>query len=135
AVLLFAAALAVATGTFFGMFPAWHSTRTELVTAIRANAGQISGARAAARFRASLVTVQIALATALLIAAGLFMKSLVNVSRVDLGVHVDNVVTFGISPERSGYDSTHAVLLYARVEAAVRAIPGVDGVTTSTVAP
>ncbi|OLC72545.1 MAG: hypothetical protein AUH78_15845, partial [Gemmatimonadetes bacterium 13_1_40CM_4_69_8] len=133
AVLLFAAALAVATGIFFGMFPAWHSTRTELVTAIRANAGQISGARAAARFRASLVTVQIALATALLIAAGLFMKSLVNITRVELGVHVDNVVTFGVSPERSGYDSTHALLLYDRVEEALAAIPGVDGVTSSRV--
>src|SRR3989442_10858343 len=64
-------------GIFFGMFPAWHSTRTELVTAIRANAGQISGARAAARFGASLATEQIALATALLLAAGLFMNSLV----------------------------------------------------------
>ena len=127
AVLLFAAALAVATGIVFGMFPAWHSTRTELVTVIRANAGQISGARSAARFRASLVTVQIALATSLLIAAGLFVKSLVNVTHVDLGVHVEHVVTFSISPERSGYDSTRALLLYGRVEDALAAIPGVDG--------
>src|SRR5439155_568489 len=85
-VLLFAGAIALATGIGFGVFPAWHSTRTELVTAIRANAGQISGARGAARFRSSLVTVQIALATTLLIAAGLFVKSLVNVTRVDLGM-------------------------------------------------
>src|SRR3989454_473444 len=62
-VLVFAALLALATGIVFGVFPAWHSTRTELVTTIRANAGQISGARSAARFRSSLVTVQIALAT------------------------------------------------------------------------
>src|SRR5207249_798459 len=83
--------------------------RTELVTAIRANAGQISGARSAARFRASLVTAQLALATTLLIAAGLFLKSLVNVTRVDLGVHVVDVVTFSIAPERSGYDSARAL--------------------------
>jgi putative ABC transport system permease protein len=133
AVLVFAAALALATGIVFGMFPAWHSTRTELVTAIRANAGQISGARGAARFRSSLVTVQIALATTLLIAAGLFLKSLVNVTRVDLGVHVDDVVTFSIAPERSGYDSTRALLLYGRVEDEVGAVPGVSGVTSSMV--
>src|SRR5438309_1248589 len=48
-VLVFAALLALATGIVFGVFPAWHSTRTELVTTIRANAGQISGARSAAR--------------------------------------------------------------------------------------
>ena len=132
-VLLFAGAIALATGIGFGVFPAWHSTRTELVTAIRANAGQISGARGAARFRSSLVTVQIALATTLLIAAGLFVKSLVNVTRVDLGMRVDHVVTFRIAPERSGYDSARALLLYDRVEDAVGTIPGVKAVSSSTV--
>ena len=48
------------------------------------------------------MTVQIALATSLLVGAGLFMKSLMNVARVELGVRVDNVVTFGISPDRTG---------------------------------
>ena len=133
AVLLFAAVLAVGTGLVFGMFPAWHSTRSELVTTIRSNAGQISGARSAARFRGSLVTVQISLAMALLIAAGLFMKSLMNVSRVDLGVRVDDVVTFALSPERSGYDSTRALQLYARVEDAMSALPGVHSVSSSLV--
>jgi putative ABC transport system permease protein len=133
AVLYATAALAVATGLIFGMFPAWHSTRSELVTTIRANAGQISGARSAARFRSSLATIQIALAMSLLIAAGLFMKSLVNVSRVDLGVHIDSIVTFGLSPERSGYDSSRAIQVYNRVEEAMAAIPGVDRVTSALV--
>jgi len=133
AVLVFAGVLAIATGLVFGMFPAWHSTRGELVTTIRANAGQISGSRSAARFRGALVTVQIALAMSLLIAAGLFMKSLVNVSRVDLGVRIDSVITFGLYPEQSGYDSTRALQLYARVEEAVAALPGVNGVSGSLV--
>ena len=83
-----------ATGFLFGLFPALHSTRPDLVVDDRAQAGQPSGARAASRFRTTLVTVQIALSMALLIAAGLFIKSLMNVSRVDLGVNVENVVTF-----------------------------------------
>src|SRR5207249_8788207 len=66
--------------------------------------------------RSSDLTAQLALATTLLIAAGLFLKSLVNVTRVDLGVHVVDVVTFSIAPERSGYDSARALLLYGRVE-------------------
>src|SRR5213082_1198584 len=132
-VLVFAAALAIAAGIVSGMFPSWLSTRTELVTTIRANAGQISGTRSAARFRASLVTVQLALATTLLIAAGLVVKSLVNVTRVDLGMRVDSVVTFSLTPERSGYDSTRALLLYDRVEDEIRALPGVTGVTSSMV--
>ena len=133
ALLLFTGALAIATGLVFGMFPAWHSTRSELVTTIRSNAGQILGARSAARFRSSLVTVQISLAMTLLIAAGLFMKSLVNVTRVDLGVRIDSVVTFSLAPERSGYDSTRALQLYGQVEEALAAIPGVNGVSSSSV--
>ena len=132
-VLVFAALLSVGTGLLFGMFPALHSTRADLVTTIRGNAGQIAGHRGAARFRATLVTVQIALATSLLIAAGLFMKSLLNVSHVDLGVRIDDVVTFGISPDRSGYDSTRSRQLFERVEEELRTIPGVTGVTASMV--
>ena len=132
-VLGFTAALAVGTGLAFGLFPALHSTRSNLVDAIRANAAQISGHRAAARFRSSLVTAQIALASALLICAGLFLKSLDNVARVDLGVRVDDVVTFGIEPEKSGYDSTRAMQLYQQVEEELARLPGVTGVTSSLV--
>jgi predicted permease len=133
AVLLFTAVLAIATGIAFGLFPALHSTRSNLIDAIRANAGQISGHRGAARFRSGLVTAQIALATGLLICAGLFLKSLVNVTRVDLGVRVDDVVTFYLSPERSGYDSTRSALLFQQLENELARLPGVTGVTSSLV--
>ena len=133
AVLGFTAVLAVLTGILFGLFPALHSTRSNLIDAIRANAGQISGHRGAARFRAALVTVQIALATGLLICAGLFLKSLVNVTRVDLGVRIDDVVTFSISPARSGYDSTRSSLLFQQVEDELARLPGVTGVTSDMV--
>ncbi len=132
-VMAFTAALAVITGLVFGLFPALHSTRSDLITSIRAGAGQIAGARKAQRFRASLVTVQIAMATALLVSAGLFLKSLVNVTRVDLGVKVDDVVTFRISPDQSGYDSTGFLNLYQRVDEQLRALPQVTGVTMSMV--
>jgi predicted permease len=129
----FAGALSLGTGLLFGLFPALHSTRPDLVTALRNNSGKLSGTRAAARFRTSLVTAQIALSMALLSSAGLFIKSLRNVSRVELGLKVDDVVTFGISPRLSGYDTTRAMLLYARVEEELAAIPGVTGVTASLV--
>jgi len=132
-VVLFAAAMSLGTGLLFGMFPALHSTRPDLVTTLRANAGQPAGARAAARFRTSLVTAQIALSMALLISAGLFIRSLVNVSRVDLGLEVDHVVTFGISPELSGYTPARARQLFERVEEEMGSLPGVTGVTASRV--
>ncbi len=133
-VVMFSALLAVITGILFGMFPALHSTRADLITVIRAGAGQMTGGRAASRFRTSLVTVQIALSMALLIAAGLFLKSLNNVSRVDLGLRLENVSTFSVSPGRNGYDSTRTLVLLNRAEEALAAIPGVTGVTSSLVA-
>jgi len=132
-VVAFAAALAIATGMVFGMFPALHSTRSDLITVIRAGAGQITGGKSAARFRNGLVTVQIALSMMLLICAGLFLKSLVNVSRVDLGVRVEQVVTFGVVPERNAYDSTRSKALFERIESELSAIPGVTAVTSSVV--
>jgi predicted permease len=79
------------------------------------------------------VTSQIALSMALLIFAGLFIKSLANVARVDLGIRIENVVTFRISPIRNGYDSTRSKNLFARVEEELAATPGVSGVTAGLV--
>ncbi|CAN5719184.1 ABC transporter permease [soil metagenome] len=132
-VVLFAGALALLTGLLFGLFPALQSTRPDLLTTIRANAGNITITRAAARFRTSLVTAQIALSMALLITAGLFLKSLVNISRVDLGLTTENVVTFAVSPQLSGYESERAQILLQRLEEELAAIPGVSHVTTSMV--
>ena len=132
-VLLFTGFISLATGFLFGVVPALQSTRPDLVTELRNNSGKLAGSRTAARFRASLVTAQIALSMALLIAAGLFIKSLRNISRVDLGVNIDNMVTFGISPARSGYDSTRALQLYGRVEEVLGSLPGVSAVTSSGV--
>ena len=131
-VLVFTAAVSLATGLLFGLAPALASTRPDLVTELRNNSGRLAGGRGAARFRTSLVTAQIALSMALLISAGLFIESLRHISRVNLGITIENVVQFGISPARSGYDSVRTAALYDRVEQALAALPGVTGVTSST---
>jgi predicted permease len=132
-VMLFAAALAIGTGVLFGLFPALHSTRPDLMSALKGQSGQPSGARSASRFRTSLATAQIALSMALLVSAGLFTRSLFNISRIDLGLHADNVVTFQISPARNGYKVEQSRQLFERVEDELGALPGVSGVTSSTV--
>jgi predicted permease len=133
AVIVFAGLLSVVTGIVFGLFPALHSTRGDLITVIRAGAGQIAGGRAAARFRASLVTAQIALSMGLLIMSALFLRSLMNVSRVNLGLTVDNVATFEIVPVRAGYDSARSAVLFTRVGQELAALPGVTAVTEGMV--
>jgi predicted permease len=129
--MLFAALLSIVTGILFGLFPAIHSIRPNLVTALKANAGQPSGAKAAARFRVTLATAQIALSMALLISAGLFAKSLLNVARVDLGVNTEKLVVFGVSPAMNGYPVERTRQVLETIQEAVRVHPGVVGVTTS----
>jgi predicted permease len=63
----------------------------------------------------------------------LFTKSLQNVSRVDLGVRIENLVTFGISPELNGYTPERSRQLFARLEETLASTPGVTGVTASLV--
>jgi predicted permease len=129
----FTAALTMITALVFGLFPALYATRPDLTSALRANTGQPSGGRSASRWRTSLATAQIALSMALLGAAGLFTKSLANVSRVDLGVKVDHVVTFAISPALNGYKSPESMQLIDRLSDELQQVPGVTGVTTSVV--
>jgi predicted permease len=132
-ILAFAAGLTIATGLLFGLFPALHSTRPDLISSLKGQAGQPSGARAAARFRTSLATAQIALSMALLVSAGLFTKSLFNISRVNLGLDVDNVITFAVSPALNGYKPERSRQLFERLEDELGAMPGVTAVTNALV--
>ncbi len=133
-VLLFTAALSIGTGVLFGLFPALHASRPDLLSILKSQSGQPSGARSAQRFRKILATAQIVLAMTLLGAAGLFLKSLVNVSRVDLGFgNVDDVVVFRLSPQRNGYPVERVQALFDQVEAELGALPGVASVSSSLV--
>ena len=132
-VVVFTAALAVGTGLLFGLFPALHSTRPDLVPLLKGQAGQTHGAKSAARFRTSLATAQIAMSMALLVGAGLFARSLYNISRTELGLKIDHLVTFGISPELNAYNSERSKGLFLRVEDRLKATPGVTAVTVSLV--
>jgi predicted permease len=125
--------LSIGTGLLFGVFPALHSTRPDLAATLKGQAGQPSGARSAARFRSALVVVQIALSTGLLTSAGLFTKSLINVSRVDLGVSVDSVVTFGLNPRRNGYTPARAQQLFQDLLARLSGTAGVESVSAARV--
>ncbi len=132
-VLLFTGALSLGTGFVFGLYPALHNTRLDLTSRLKAHTGQPSGSRGAARFRSGLVTAQIALSLALLASAGLFLKSLANVSRVDLGIRTDHMVTFGVSPALNGYEPERSQALFQELERELAALPGVEQASASMV--
>jgi predicted permease len=132
-VLLFAAGLALGTTLLFGLLPALQATRPDLLSVVKSSAGRGSAGRGAARFRSVLVTAQITLSMALLCSAGLFLRSLANVNRLDLGVRIDSVVSFALSPGQMGYTPERSAALFLRVEDELAAIPGVTGVTSAWV--
>ncbi|MEZ4589222.1 MAG: ABC transporter permease [Gemmatimonadales bacterium] len=133
AAIAFAAAAALVTGLLFGVAPAIHATRPELLGIIKANAGRTTGNRGGARFGSGLVTAQIGLSMALLATAGLFIRSLGNAARVDLGLEADNVVSFRIAPSLNGYPPARINALYRRVEEELAALPGVAEVAAARV--
>ncbi len=132
-VISFTALLAIFTSVLFGLFPALHGTRPDLIAAIREQGGQPSGGRSAARWRSALATAQIGLALALLASAGLFTKSLANVTRLDLGISVDSVITFAVSPELNGYTPERSKEFFRRLTDELAQTPGVASVATATV--
>ena len=100
----FAAVLAVVAGILFGVGPAYRASRLDPARTLRGQSrGASSAGREAIRTRGWLVTAQVALTLVLLVAAGLFTKSLANLGRVDLGIKPDNVLAFSLAPESNGY--------------------------------
>ena len=128
----FTAAVSLATAVAFGLVPALYSTRVDPIAVLKDEAGHPGGNRSAARFRRGLVVAQLALALTLLVVSGLFIESLRNMNRIDLGFRLDGVVTLALRPELSGYGAARNRDLFERVETALSTQPGVGGVTAST---
>ena len=132
-VLAFLAVVTVGTGVMFGLFPALHASRPNLAVTLKGQAGQPGGARAAKRFRAALATTQIMLSMLLLAVAGLFLKSLVNVNQVELGIKTERVIGFGLAPEMNGYTPTRSKQIFEQIEDELTRLPGVTSVAGSMV--
>jgi predicted permease len=132
-VLLFTLSLGFVAGILFGMFPAVYGARAGILAGLQAQSTRTSGSRGGSRLRSALATTQIALATALLAQAGLFIVSLSNIARVDLGIRPENLLTFSISPYLNGYTTPQSIALFDQIEDSLRGLPGVVSVTQSTI--
>jgi predicted permease len=131
--LLFCMAVSIATGVVFGLFPALQASKADVVSTIKAQAGQVSASRASNSFRKSLVTAQIALSLTLLICAGLFSKTLVNLSRIQLGIRTDHLLTFSLLPKLNRYSDERTIQFHEQLVERLAAIPGVTMATASQV--
>ena len=132
-VLSFGLGLSVVTGLFFGVYPAWEGARSSLATTLKDEAGQTSGTRSTARVRKGLVCAQVMISAILLIPTGLFLKSLVNLARVDLGMRTEHLIGFSVAPALNGYKGEQTRALFERIETEMAAIPGARGVAAAMV--
>lgn len=132
-ILLFATSVSLAAGLLVGLYPAWDASRSTPASTLRELAGSTSASQSAARVRKLLVCAQVTISAVLLIPTGLFLKSLVNLLRVDLGLRTENVITFHVSPELNGYKAGQSRALFERVESEMASIPGVRSVTEALV--
>jgi predicted permease len=122
-VLGFAVVLTIATGLVFGLIPVLRLGRVD-VAGLREGARAGSGARE--RVRGGLVVAEVALSVVLLVSAGLLLRALWTVQRVDPGFRTSGVLTLRTDLPRPRYEATATrVAFYDRVLAEVRALPGV----------
>ena len=130
--LAFGFALSLLTALLFGMLPAVHSTRIRVATMAKSQGG-VTAAGTSGPLRSALVTAQIAFALALLVVAGLFAKSLVNIGRIDLGMQISNLTRFAVTPALNGYSDERSRVLFDEITSELSAVPGVTAVSESTI--
>ncbi len=131
-VLAFAIVLSVLTGIAMGVYPAWQSSRADLVDGLKEGGRGSSGSVKQQRFRKILVGAQVALSVTLLAGAALLIASFVRLSRQDLGFRSDNLwVGFVTLPAAPYPDVAARARFTQQLGAALRAVPGFEQVSLS----
>jgi predicted permease len=133
-VIAFTLGLAVATSLLFGLAPALRASRPDLALELKER-GTIEGAARGFTLRNALVVTEITLSLIALIGAGLFVQSLRNAQKTDIGVDVDHVgmLQFGVGSQ--GYTEERGQQFYREVVERAKALPGVQSATVSDSVP
>jgi predicted permease len=128
-VLAFTAVLSATTAILFGIGPALRATRTDLGPSLKTGGHKGRITRGAAT--KVLLTAQVAISLVLLVGAGLLVRTLHNLGKVDVGFNADNLLVFRIDPALQSDSSFRVFDLYDRIMAAIEAVPGVRSSTMS----
>lgn len=131
-VLAFSAAAVAATILLFGLAPALQLMQVDLLAMLRNERPR--GARPS-RLRAALVALQVALAMALLMAGGMFLRSLANAERIDPGFDPDGVVAVSVDPGLHGYDTDALARFWTRLVPELESRPRVASVSLASAVP
>ena len=125
-VLGFTLAVSLLTGVLFGLAPAWRATSLDLNSTLK-QSGRATGGMS--RLSKGLLVVQVAVSALLLVGAGLFIRTLYNLQRVNLGFNQDNLLVFAVQPELNGYKDEQLLRFYQQLFDRFDHLPGVRSAT------
>jgi predicted permease len=126
-ILVFTLAVTLLTGVMFGLAPALRTTRPDIARTLKDEGGAVVGG-GHGKLRNSLVVAQVSLSLLLLIGAGLFLRTLNNLSSLGPGFPAERLVGFQIDPSLSGYTPERAKVFYQQLTGSLGSIPGVQSV-------
>lgn len=125
-VTLFALGVTLASTLLFGLLPALRGAGVDPARSLSGGAGRVAGARGDARLRGALLSAQVALCVVLLVGAGLLLRSLLELQRVDYGFHPERLAVASLNLPTSRYPETPVqAAFYDRLLERVEALPGV----------
>jgi putative ABC transport system permease protein len=129
AALFFTASVSILSGVLFGLAPAWQATKTSLNETLKEGGGKSApGKSRRGLLRNGLVVSQLAIATVLVIGAGVLVHSFIEILRADLGIKPDHVVTMNLELSRDKYpEGEQRRNLFQQLLQHVEALPGVTG--------
>jgi putative ABC transport system permease protein len=132
-VLAFTAGITVLAAIVAGLAPALAASRATLAAGLREGARETRGL---SRSRSWLVAGEVAAAMTLVVGAGLFVRTLIDLQHVDLGFQPDRLLTASVSPPRGTYRGDDAIrTLFDRMIAGAAAVPGVESASMTSVLP
>jgi predicted permease len=134
-VLLFTLAVALLTGLITGLLPGLRAGRTELVGALKEGGRDTGSASGRHRLRNGLVVAQITVSVALLVCAGLFVRTARNATDIDMGFELPNRLMLTFDMGLAGYDEEQGRAFHKDLVARVRALPGVVSAATGQYVP
>jgi predicted permease len=124
--LVFTLVVSLLTGVLFGLAPAWRATSQDLATALK-QSRRTTGA--VSRLSKGLIVAQVAISLLLLVGAGLFIRTIYNLQRVNLGFNQENLLLFRLQPQQGGYKDEQLLQFYQRLFDRLDNLPGVRTAT------
>jgi putative ABC transport system permease protein len=124
--LVFNFAIALAVSVLFSLAPAVQLLRPDIVNSLKQQTSTAAGGTLS--FRRLIVSLQVGLSILLLVASGLFVRTMQNLRRVDTGFNTSHLITFRINPQLNGYTNEKIPALHQQVLDAMSALPGVQAV-------